>query len=233
MRRWPTLLLLLVSGVVAYSQGFELVQKQENLQAGLSEVLRIPIQIKNTSDKSQFFIIKKTFGDVGSTQKGYFCYKDACLEPGMDASKRVGPGETLTDLYFVLETGLVPGQSSYQFDVYVREAPAEVKTSSFNVGIEEKREKQFVFQSKEITIHDVYPNPVADQAFVDYRLHDESVNAKLVIHNILGRAMNEYELPYLESRVKIGAEELAAGVYFYTVYLDNDGVLTRKLIVRK
>jgi hypothetical protein len=32
---------------------------------------------------------------------------------------------------------------------------------------------QCLFQSKDITIHDVYPNPVQDHAFIDYQLHNE------------------------------------------------------------
>jgi hypothetical protein len=59
------------------------------------------------------------------------------------------------------------------------------------------------------------------------------VKAKVVIHNILGKSMNDYELPYAENKVKIQADDLPAGVYFYTVYLNNEGVFTRKLIVRK
>jgi hypothetical protein len=97
----------------------------------------------------------------------------------------------------------------------------------------EKGTKSLVFQSKDITIHDVYPNPVSDMAFIDYTIHNEAIKAKVVIHNILGRTMNETDLPTSETRIKIQAEELATGIYFYTLYLDNDGVLTRKMIVRK
>jgi hypothetical protein len=233
MRSWLLLIVILGVGVQAFAQSFELLNKQESYQAGLSETLKIPIQIKNNSDKAQYFIIRKAYGDVGATQRGYFCFKDNCLEPGMDASKRIGPGETLNELNFVLETGLMTGLSNFQFEVFVREYPLDIKTHTLNIGIDEKGEKRHVFQSREITIHDVYPNPVSDQAYIDYRLHSESVKAKVVIHNILGRAMGEYELPFFENKVKILAEELAAGVYFYTIYLDNDGVLTRKLIVRK
>jgi len=40
-------------------------------------------------------------------------------------------------------------------------------------------------------------------------------------------------MPYIENKIKISTDELPAGVYFYTVYLNNSGVLTRKLVVRK
>ena len=70
-------------------------------------------------------------------------------------------------------------------------------------------------------------------AFMDYELAREEIKAKLVIHNILGSPVGELELPHAESRAKISVEELPPGVYFYTVYLDNEGVITKKLIVRR
>ncbi|MFN7603180.1 MAG: T9SS type A sorting domain-containing protein, partial [Bacteroidota bacterium] len=79
----------------------------------------------------------------------------------------------------------------------------------------------------------VYPNPVQDQAFIDYKLHTETVKAKIVVHNVLGKAMGDYELAFDDTRVKIQADDLVPGIYFYTVYLNNNGILTRKLIVRK
>ncbi|MBY0435256.1 MAG: T9SS type A sorting domain-containing protein, partial [Cyclobacteriaceae bacterium] len=104
---------------------------------------------------------------------------------------------------------------------------------SFSLSVDEKPGKSLVFQSKDITIHDVYPNPVVDQAFIDYKVHTESMKAKVVVHNILGSPVGNYELPSFENKIKIPVDDFASGVYFYTVYLDNVGVLTRKLIVRK
>jgi len=49
----------------------------------------------------------------------------------------------------------------------------------------------------------------------------------------LGSSVGDYNLPSSENRIKITTDEFSAGVYFYTVYLDNTGVLTRKLIIRK
>jgi len=72
-----------------------------------------------------------------------------------------------------------------------------------------------------------------DQAYIDYRLHNEMLKAKLVLHNVLGKSMGDFELPSSETLVKIPTDELAPGVYFYTIYLNNSGILTRKLVVRK
>lgn len=234
MKRFVLVILVYASGLSAWAQGLEWIDRQESFQAGLGQTVRIPIRIKNTSDKPQFLVVRKAVGDLGSNQKGYFCLGDECLDPGVDQfSRRMEPGETLTNLYFTVETGLISITNSLRFEIFPRGNPQMGLEHAVSLAIEEKPAKSLVFQSKDITIHDVYPNPVIDQAFIDYRIYNESLKAKVVIHNILGSAIGHYELPVFESRVKIQADEFTSGVYFYTVYLDNIGVLTRKLVVRK
>lgn len=234
MKRFLFIGLVLLNIGQALGQSFQLVDKQDSYQSSISQTLRIPIRIKNTTDRPQFYIIRKVQDDLASTQKGYFCLEGNCLEPGMDKfSKRIEPGETLENLYYSLETGLLTGQNSIQFEVFPQLNPIEAVEHNVNISINEKASKVFVFQSKEITVNDVYPNPVFDHAFIDYKIHNETMKAKLVIHNILGSALGEYALPTFETKIKLQTEDLAAGVYFYTVYLNEEGVLTRKLIVRK
>lgn len=230
-----TIVILMLCSVGVFAQSPELVNRSETtFQADLSNIVKIPLRIRNTSGKAQFYIIRKVGGDLGGTQKGYFCLNDNCLESEIDEfSKKIEPGQTLDGLYYTLETGLVTGQNNLKFEIFERGHLGDAVEHSVTVNIDEKKERSLVFQSKDITIHDVYPNPVSDYAFIEYKILNESVKANVVIHNILGMAMGDYELPSFETRVKLFTEDLAPGVYFYTLYLDNDGVLTRKLIVRK
>ena len=131
------------------------------------------------------------------------------------------------------ETGFVTTINALRYEVFPRGNPALGIEHAFSIAVDEKPAKSLVFQSKDIIVHDIYPNPVVDQASIDYRIYNEMLKAKVVIHNILGSPVGHYDLSAFETKVKIQAEELTSGVYFYTVYLDNVGVLTRKLVVRK
>jgi len=229
------LLSLLFMGVsAAFGQNFELIEPVETLQAATNQNIRVPIRIKNNTDKAQFYIIRKSKADLGESQKGYFCFENKCLDHSIDqVSKLVEPGETLQNFYFTLESGVQPTQTSIKLEIFPKGSPAELMEHNFLVVVEEKSIKNSVFQSKEITIYDVYPNPIQDQAFVDYKINFSSIKVKIVVHNILGKSMAEFELPYSENRLKILAEEFPSGVYFYTVYINDNGILTRKVIVRK
>lgn len=233
MKHLVLFVLVLVS-TLSWAQGVEWIERQESYQAGFGQTIRIPIRLKNSSDKSQIFVVRKSQSDLGSNQRGYFCLGEDCSDPSQDQFlRKIEPGETLTNLYYVVETGLVVAVNSFRFEVFSRGNPAIVLEHSISLAVEEKPAKSLVFQSKDITIHDVYPNPVSDQATIDYRIHNESIKAKVVIHNILGSPVGHYDLSVFESKVKIQSDELTSGVYFYTVYLNDVGVLTRKLVVRK
>ncbi len=218
----------------AWSQRFEVLEGPDSYQASFNQLLRIPIRIKNNTDKPQFYVIRKAKGDLGDTQKGYFCFNNNCLDASIEeCSKKVEPGETLQDLYFTIESGIQAIQTSIKFEFFPKGNPQDMVDRLISVLIEEKPGKSFIYQSREITIQDIYPNPVQEQAFIDYKLHSELVKAKITVHNILGKPMGDYDLPSSETRLKIQTDELVSGVYFYTVYLNNSGILTRKLIVRK
>src|SRR5690348_2704815 len=155
-------------------QGFEVVDKQDSYQAAISETIQIPIRVKNTTDKPQTYVVRREGSESNGFQKGYFCLGRNCAEQAVDEiSRRVEPGETL-DLYYTLETGLVTGPAALKFQIVARGGQHTLE-HNISVQIDEKRESSFVFQSRDITIHDVYPNPVVDQAFIDYRIHTESI----------------------------------------------------------
>lgn len=234
MKYWIVVMCMLTISLSGLTQNFDLLDRQEAIQANIGETLRIPLKIRNNSERAQFYIIRKLPGELTSTQKGYFCLDNKCLESGINEfSKRIEPGETLQKLVYVVEGSLLTSQSTVKFQVFPRSNPQDVQDYSVAISISEKVGKPVLFHSKDITIHDVYPNPVQDQAFIDYQVHNENVKAKLIIHNILGRQLSEHELYSSETHAKIQTEEYTSGIYFYTLYVDNNGILTRKLIIRK
>jgi Secretion system C-terminal sorting domain len=228
------ILLLVLAGSEGFSQSFELLEKQDSYQGGVSQAVNISLKIKNTSDKPQFYIFRKIQDDLNGNQKGYFCLDKKCLEADTEEfSKRLDPGETIQNLYFTVETGLVSGQHSIKFEIFPRGFPAHAIEHQVSIIIDDRPIKARIFSSKDISVHDIYPNPVTDQAIIEYSLHSDLAKAKVVIHNILGKVVGDYEMPGAETKVKVMTEDLPAGVYFYTLYINNEGVLTRKLIVRK
>ena len=216
------------------AQSFEMGALQEVYKGYIGETVKVPLQVTNRSDKPLTLIIRKLGGTLGGTQRNYFCPENNCLDQQVDDFVlRLAPGETLSDFHIALDAGLANGISSAKYLVFNRYYPSENIEFDLNFAVEEHAGKADIFTHPHIILHDVYPNPIVDYAFINYNIISDEAAARIVIHNILGNPIDEYNLPAAETKVKIRAEAMSAGIYFYTLYLDNEGVITRKIIVKK
>jgi hypothetical protein len=235
MRKFLLLTICALLVRFASGQSFEVVALQDTYRGLIGETIKAPIRFKNTSDKPITLIIRKIDSQIGSTQKNFFCVGENCLEQKVeDYIIKVEPGQTLSSLQVALEAGLVPGISSVHYLAFSRSNPSHTVEFRVNFAVDEKPEKQDLYSSRFITIHDVYPNPVTDNnAYIDYSMLSEQVKAKIIMHNLLGNPVGLYPLSSAENRVRLRTDELSAGIYFITLYLENESVMTRKLIVKK
>lgn len=226
--------MLIVLNCAVFAQGYEITGLQDSYKGTIGETIKAPVRFKNTSDKTITLIIRKISGQIGSTQRNYICVDGNCLDQRVeDYMVKLDAGQTLSTFQIALEAGLVSGESLVRYQVYNRINPGQAIEFELNFNVEERPEKENIYTSRFVTLHDVYPNPVVDQAVVDYKILNDRIKAKLVVHNLLGNVVGEYSLPSFENFVRVKTDELTAGIYFYTLYIDDESVMTRKLIVRK
>jgi hypothetical protein len=229
---WLVCFVLITIGVSG--QSFEVGPLQEVYKGYIGETVEVPLKFTNNTDKPLTLIIRKVSSSLGGTQKNYFCPDNDCLDQQVeDVAVRVEPRQTLSNFQIVLEAGLANLISSARYLVFNRYNSSETFEFDLHYAVEERSAKEDIYASPHIILHDVYPNPVVDYAYVNYDMINGDIDAKIIIHNILGNPIDEYSLPSSENRVKLRAESMSAGIYFYTLYLDNEGVMTRKLIVKK
>lgn len=221
-------------GLGVSAQNFEIADLEEAYKGSVGEIIQVPLKIKNTFDKPITLVIKRIETQIGSSQKNFFCPDNDCVDQRTDTyTVRIEPGQTLENFSIGLEAGLAEGFSSVKYQVYNKANLAEISHLDLNFVVEAKREKSNIYSSQLITLHDVYPNPIVTSARIDYNIHKETAKAKIIIHNILGSPLSIYELLPSQNSVKIDSEALNAGIYFYTLYVNNVGVVTRKLMVKK
>jgi len=234
MMRFLWIVLLCLPAFELLAQSFEIGQFQDVYKGYIGETVKVPVTFTNTTERPLTLVIRRVSAALGGTQKNYFCPDRECLDQRVeDVLVKLEPNETLSTFEIRLDAGLANGISSAKYTVFNRYNAAETVEFDLNFAVEERTSKEDIFTHPHIVLHDVYPNPVVDFAFVNYDITNDDIEAKIVIHNILGNAVDEYILPGGENKVKIRAESMNAGIYFYTLYLDNEGVVTRKLIVKK
>ncbi len=216
------------------AQDFEFSGVQDLYRGEIGETIIAPLKFRNPSDKPVTLIIRRTVSQIGGMQKNYYCIDNRCLDAKADEySIRLDPKQTVSNFYIALEAGLSSGASVVHYVVFNKNFPADAIEFDLNFNVNERSEREQIFSSKEITLFDLYPNPISDYAQMDYKIHNERTKAKIILHNLLGSLMEELPLDPHETRLKIRVESLDAGIYFYTLYVDNESMITRKLIIKK
>ena len=233
--------LLTLFGFAASAQSLEIVNTDANQKGVIGQDLRTVIKIKNISNKPVYFSISEVKKVIGSSQKSFLCINNDCDNGNIADRKgniskyvrKLMPGETDESIVAVLESGLVQGISTISYQVFNIKQPADYVQIEMQYEISELSDEGLLYSSRTVDLSNVYPNPVTETAVFDYRIKNDSKEAKIIIHNVLGSVAGEYKLNPFEQQLKVSVESYNPGVYFYSLYIDNEGVATKKLVVRK
>jgi hypothetical protein len=90
-----------------------------------------------------------------------------------------------------------------------------------------------LYEGHDIFISKAFPNPAGNLATIKYNLKTDRRDAKIILHNVLGSKVAEFKLLHYETELSISTRNLSPGVYFYTLYLDSENIITHKLIVKR
>ncbi|SMD43517.1 Por secretion system C-terminal sorting domain-containing protein [Aquiflexum balticum DSM 16537] len=190
--------------------------------------------IQNESNQENEYFLKFLRGNVGSSQNIKICIADKCFDPKKDLSKiklTLSPNEIFTDLYLEFDLGITETRGNFDLhfvnsenlrDVFVIEAVYDV----FNPSVEETNHK-------DISIGSIYPNPSNRIAQIDYDFKNPNAVAKISINSFIGNPVAEYILDPVSKSLVINVANFNPGVYFYTLYVDNKNIVTKKLVVKK
>ena len=101
-----------------------------------------------------------------------------------------------------------------------RQTRSEASTSG-----SESRFKAVLMQNK--------PNPVKDQTMIEYCLVGGFTDASLRVYDMSGRIVKSFDLMQGINSITMSASELPAGIYIYSLIVDNNVIDTKKMIILK
>ena len=82
------------------------------------------------------------------------------------------------------------------------------------------------------SISEPFPNPASSILNFNYKLGNNA-KAHIVIHNLLGSLVKTVEISEAAGTLKLDIGDLDAGMYFYTLEVNNKAVAAKKFIVRR
>lgn len=221
---------------VGYSQSLQVVDTKYNYDLKIGDEARTVIKLKNVSDKTLHIQVRRDKAQIGSSQRSFFCWDNDCNEPYINqhyVTQVIEPGEILETFVSVLDAGLNETVSFLRYTFYDRDNPLDFVEVELSYTVKDVVSKELMYHSDLIKLSDIYPNPVSDFAFLDYVIFSEETEVRVVFHNVLGSFIRQYELNPVERELKINTIEFKPGVYFYTLYVDNEGKVTKKLIIKR
>ena len=188
--------------------------------------------IKNISTNTITVKCKRIINSMSQGNINYFCFAGSCYGP----STRVSGSSAL----------MAPDSTNGSFIGYLQDSAAScddtVTYCFFNVNDTTDATCYTVvyhFRPTGISqvspansvLLNVYPNPVDFEATFQYSLPREFNSAQVIIMNMLGNKVGEYELNSNKPSLIISTADLSNGIYFYSLEVDGKVISTKKLMV--
>lgn len=82
-------------------------------------------------------------------------------------------------------------------------------------------------------VMNAFPNPIVNNATIEYELPYMGSSNSLVVYDMLGSIVADFPINSKEGRVNISSDNFKAGVYFYALQIDNETLMSKKLIFSK
>jgi len=228
------LLLLLVFPIYAGAQQVHVLSEGVDFSGKIGSSQRKTVILHNESAQPKTYLLRNIKGSVGSSQKMRICLGDQCFDPKKDLAKvmlKLAPGEIYTDLYLEFELGIAETLGSFELVFVNSEALRDffVVEAKYSVSSESKTD----FSNKDVKLGDIYPNPSNRVAQLDYTVVNPKAKAKITVTSFIGNPIAEYDLDPTRNSLVIHVADFQPGVYFYTLFVENKNVVTKKLQVKK
>lgn len=187
-------------------------------------------KLHNTSGASKTVKVKRYKLNVGIFAVNDFCWT-ACYDPSTDVSPfgiAVPAGATDTSFVTHYTHGEdVSGTSTYKFVFYDQANPNDsaffVINFNITVGIDEAKANA--------VLSNAFPNPASTMFSLKYDLNQYVQTAKIVVYDMLGKVVKEIAIDDKQGTAKVNVEDLNSGVYFYSFYVNDKAIATKKIVV--
>lgn len=228
--------LCLMTPLLVVGRQVRVLSEELEFRGDLGSSQRKTVILQNDSDQAKTYLLKNLRGNIGSSQKVRICVGEDCLDPNKDLAKIklvLKPGEVMTDLYLDFDLGIVETRGSFDLNFVNSSNLRDAFVVEARYRVEDPNSKVDEFDYGDIILSDVYPNPSVKVAQLDYNLKNTKSKAKIAINSFIGNPIAEYSLDKEQNTLVINVSDFNPGVYFYTLFLDNKNIVTKKLVVKK
>jgi len=233
MKKLSLLLIIIVSVGYSFSQSLQIVSGDTVLWCVNNSNCDATCIVKNTSNSSKNYMCYRTVIHMETGNTNYFCWGIFCYSPIKDTSSSavtIAAGDTNSSFNGWLTNAVGTCDDTVEYCFYDQNNPSDMTclTAIYNyrpTGIGE------ILTGGNSMFLNAYPNPVDFEATFQYSLPKNINSAEVIIMNILGSKVGEYELNLNKTNSVISTSNLNNGIYFYSLEIDGKVISTKKLLV--
>ena len=188
--------------------------------------------VKNNTSNSIPVVVRKVVIDTVTGSLNMFCWgscfgSNVYFSPTPISILAGRTDSTNFSGHFVPNTHIGTSRLRYVFysrsDLLDTVCVNVVYSAFFPIGIE--------VLAEHAKISNAYPNPATNSTTINYSLL-ASASGNIIIRNLLGSVIKEVPLDSNSGKVSIFTGDLPEGVYFYSLNVNGQTGVTKKLIVR-
>lgn len=203
-----------------------------------------PVELRfyvvNTTSNAVDVYVKKVYLNVPSETLNQFCWASGCWTPNtfvspgyqqIAANDTTETAESLKSLFFSRANTSSPafsGTCSIRYVAYLADNPSDSVYIDVNfttlMSIDNVKENN--------KISAFYPNPAKDVVFFKYQIENTD-QTTISIFDLTGSKVKDLKFNNTNGILKADISTLKSGVYYFTLYVRNKTVLTRKIVVVK
>ncbi len=193
------------------------------------------IYITNNSEDTVDVWLTKVEIDVIPLTENTFCWGQSCYGPDTYTSTTpVAIGGGVTDsasfVGYYKPKGY-EGTSSITYIFFTIDDPIDSVRFTMNYITGHAGLVDHLLAETELS--EAYPNPSSHHAYFDYKLPNGINNATLMVHNLLGSKVNEIKIIEPSGKIELNSSELNEGIYFCTLLVKNEVIVSKKLVVNR
>lgn len=232
MKVFFTIILSLVVSASAWSQDIMVKDLESEIMTGYQKTITKTFYIQNFTDAKKSIKIKQNVDNIQGGSTFLICYDGDCNYNNESLIIKIPANSVSKDIKIMLNGGL----SNLNTIAYLEFVDLEVDhvlKKEISLKVSEEKKEDIFFEKGELVVNSFFPNPAVKNAIMEYSIDQNETEAKITLQNVLGSIVDTYELSPDENKLNISTENLNPGVYFYTLSINDEGLATRKLIVKK
>ncbi|MEI7726142.1 MAG: hypothetical protein WCK09_13625 [Bacteroidota bacterium] len=235
-----TFLLIFFSGITCFSQSFSLaddfkslVNGSEVFQSGPSDTLQLItwLHLTNKSGSSCEVLMKKEELQMLPGGSSSICWGGYCYGPEMTVSTfplSMLPGETVSGCFGHFGPNGCRGESVVRWVFFNQANPSDSVSVTVHYSTFPSATEPIPNRQSSLTFGG--PIPADHQIVVRHSL-PPGCQGRIDLRNQAGKIISASEPVSLSGSVKFLIENLPAGIYFCTLWMEEKPIVTRKAVV--